>query len=309
MKLYKPNFWDESNISIISILLYPISLILRLLFLVKSSVVKKIEFSIPVICVGNIYIGGTGKTPLTIKIFELVKKMQKNPIVIKKYYKNQFDETNLLSKVVDLSVDKSRIKAINKSLEKGFDVAVLDDGLQDRSIKKKLSIVCFNSNQLIGNGFTIPSGPLREPIKSIHNFDIVVINGNKNKNFENLIKNNSKTIKFFYTNYIPTNIDNFKNKKVLAFAGIGNPENFFQILSKNNVFVEKKLAFPDHYNYSKDDINKINYMAKEKNLEIITTEKDYLRLRENDRSSINYLSLKLKISNEKEFTQEIKKIL
>ena len=152
MKLYKPNFWDENNVSIISILLYPISLILRFLFLIKSTVVKKTEFSIPIICVGNIYIGGTGKTPLAIKIFELVKKLQKKPIVIKKYYKNQFDETNLLSKFVDLSVSKSRIKAINDSLEKGFDVVVLDDGLQDMSIKKKLSIVCFNSNQLVGNG-------------------------------------------------------------------------------------------------------------------------------------------------------------
>ena len=309
MKLYKPNFWDENNVSIISILLYPISLILRFLFLIKSTVVKKTEFSIPIICVGNIYIGGTGKTPLAIKIFELVKKLQKKPIVIKKYYKNQFDETNLLSKFVDLSVSKSRIKAINDSLEKGFDVVVLDDGLQDMSIKKKLSIVCFNSNQLVGNGLTIPSGPLREPLKSIRNFDIAVINGNKNEDFEYLIKKNSKSIKIFYTNYIPININNFKDKKVLAFAGIGNPKNFFNTLSENRVLVEEKMAFPDHYNYSEDDINKINSIAKEKNLKIITTEKDYLRLKENNRSSINYLILKLELINENGFIEEIKKIL
>ena len=258
---------------------------------------------------GNIYIGGTGKTPLTIKIFEIIRKLQKRPIVIKKYYKNQFDEANLLAKFVDLSVNKSRVNAINESFKRGFDVAILDDGLQDKSIKKKLSIVCFNSHQLIGNGFTIPSGPLREPLKSMQNFDIVIINGDKNKDFENQIKKNSKTIKFFYTNYVPTNLDNFKNKKVLAFAGIGNPKNFFYILNKNKVLVEKKLAFPDHYNYSDNDINEIKEMAKEKNLEIITTEKDYLRIKESKRSSINYLTLKLELINENEFIEEIKKIL
>ncbi len=309
MKLYKPNFWDDNNVSILAILFYPISLIIRFLFFVKNSVIKKTEFSIPIICVGNIYIGGTGKTPLTIKIFEIIRKLQKRPIVIKKYYKNQFDEANLLAKFVDLSVNKSRVNAINESFKRGFDVAILDDGLQDKSIKKKLSIVCFNSHQLIGNGFTIPSGPLREPLKSMQNFDIVIINGDKNKDFENQIKKNSKTIKFFYTNYVPTNLDNFKNKKVLAFAGIGNPKNFFYILNKNKVLVEKKLAFPDHYNYSDNDINEIKEMAKEKNLEIITTEKDYLRIKESKRSSINYLTLKLELINENEFIEEIKKIL
>lgn len=309
MKLHKPNFWDSDKIGISSILLYPFSLIWRIIFLIKYLTTKKIKMSIPVICVGNIYIGGTGKTPLTIKLYELLKDKKRNPIIIKKFYKNQTDEINLLKNSANVSVDSSRIKAINNSKREGFDVAILDDGLQDYSVKKDLKIVCFNSNQLIGNGMIIPSGPLREPIKSINNFDIVVINGNKNVNFEERIKKKSKSIKFFYTKYVPTNINDFNNKKILAFAGIGNPKNFFQILKDNNISVEKKLSFPDHYDYSGSEIKKIKNIANEKNLKIITTEKDFYRLKDVHRESINFLSLKLELINEIEFTKEVNNYL
>ena len=87
MKLHKPNFWDSDKIGISSILLYPFSLIWRIIFLIKYLTTKKIKMSIPVICVGNIYIGGTGKTPLTIKLYELLKDKKRNPIIIKKFYK------------------------------------------------------------------------------------------------------------------------------------------------------------------------------------------------------------------------------
>ena len=309
MKLHKPNFWDSDKIGISSILLYPFSLIWRIIFLIKYLTTKKIKMSIPVICVGNIYIGGTGKTPLTIKLYELLKDKKRNPIIVKKFYKNQTDEINLLKNSAKVSVDSSRIKAINNSKREGFDVAILDDGLQDYSVKKDLKIVCFNSNQLIGNGMIIPSGPLREPIKSINNFDIVVINGNKNVNFEERIKKKSKSIKFFYTKYVPTNINDFNNKKILAFAGIGNPKNFFQILKDNNISVEKKLSFPDHYDYSDSEIKKIKNIANEKNLKIITTEKDFYRLKDVHRESINFLSLKLELINEIEFTKEVNNYL
>ena len=309
MKLHKPNFWDSDKIGISSILLYPFSLIWRIIFLIKYLTTKKIKMSIPVICVGNIYIGGTGKTPLTIKLYELLKDKKRNPIIVKKFYKNQTDEINLLKNSANVSVDSSRIKAINNSKREGFDVAILDDGLQDYSVKKDLKIVCFNSNQLIGNGMIIPSGPLREPIKSINNFDIVVINGNKNVNFEERIKKKSKSIKFFYTKYVPTNINDFNNKKILAFAGIGNPKNFFQILKDNNISVEKKLSFPDHYDYSDSEIKKIKNIANEKNLKIITTEKDFYRLKDVHRESINFLSLKLELINEIEFTKEVNNYL
>ncbi|MDC0344088.1 tetraacyldisaccharide 4'-kinase [Pelagibacteraceae bacterium] len=310
MKMSKPKFWKNNDKTILSLLFYPLSLLIKLLFTTKNLITKKKETSIPVICVGNIYIGGTGKTPLTIKIHELIKKQKKNPAIIKKYYKNQKDEINLISdKTNDIFVDKSRFNGINNSIKKGYKIAILDDGLQDLTIEKDLSIVCFNSYQLIGNGLTIPAGPLRESLSSINKYDMIVINGLENKDFEKKITGISGITNIFYTNYFPTNAEKFKNKKMLAFAGIGNPENFFRTLEKNAITIEKKLAFPDHYNYSKKDIAKIKNMAKDSNLEIITTEKDYFRMDNLYRNEINYLSIEVKISDENNFLNEINKYL
>ena len=116
-------------------------------------------------------------------------------------------------------------------------MAILDDGFQDYSIKKNLNILCFNSNQLIGNGMTLPAGPLRESINAVKKTQIVLINGSKNKLFEDKILSISNKVKIFYSKYLPENIEEFKNKNLLAFAGIGNPSNFFKLLSDNNLSI------------------------------------------------------------------------
>ena len=110
--------------------------------------------------------------------------MNKNPAIVKKFYKNHYDEIELIKQNVgNLFLNSSRKKAMDEVQNKNFDVAILDDGYQDCSIKKDLKILCFNEKQLIGNGHTIPSGPLREKLSSIKKSQIVVINGNENKNF------------------------------------------------------------------------------------------------------------------------------
>ena len=146
-------------------------------------------------------------------------------------------------------LSKQRSKAINSAEKKQYDVAILDDGFQDYSIKKNLNILCFNSNQLIGNGMTLPAGPLRESINAIKKTQIVLINGSKNKLFEDKILSISNKVKIFYSKYLIENIEEFKNKNLFAFAGIGNE--FFKLLADNNLNIHTKLAFPDHYKFSK----------------------------------------------------------
>ena len=246
MKLNKPKFWDYPRISFWSIILYPLSL----LFLLTSLIIKLLKiqkkFPIPIICVGNIYVGGTGKTPLAIEIFKIIKSSGKNPGFVKKGYDYLFDEIKMLEKIGKTYLNKNREEAINLLISFEHNVAILDDGFQDFSIKKDFSIVCFNSKQLIGNGFIIPSGPLREGIKSIKRADCIVINGDRNEKFENKIKKINENIKIFYSKYKIKNLDKFKNKKVVAFAGIGNPSNFFELLEKNNINIIKTHSFPDH---------------------------------------------------------------
>ena len=205
MKLYKPQFWNNKN-SFISILLIPISLIITLLIFLRKKLTKPTKHDMSIICIGNVYIGGTGKTPLSIFIAETLKKLGKKTALVKKFYPNQSDELNLIrSKGIKLFTDKNRNSAILKTKKK-YDVVVLDDGYQDPSFHKDLSIICFNEKQLIGNERTIPSGPLREPLRSLKETKIIIINGKKNINFEKKILDISKSINIYYSNYIPTNI-------------------------------------------------------------------------------------------------------
>ena len=309
MSFFKPKFWDKNQVSLFSILLFPITLIIKLLSFFKRSMTKTHQCSIPVICVGNIYLGGTGKTPLCIEIFSILKDLNMNPVFIRKKYDSFQDEVDLQKQVGPIYQSRKRIEALKDAIQNKANVAILDDGFQDFSINKNLSIVCFNEKQWIGNGLVIPSGPLREDLSALKRANCVIINGEKNINIETKILNKNKEVKIFYIKYIAQNIDEFKNKKVTAFAGIGNPENFFNLLKGNNINVVKEMKFPDHYNYSKKELENLINGAKENNTILITTEKDYFRIDENYKKNINYLKIAVDIKNRNQLIEEIKKII
>ena len=161
MKLNKPKFWDYKKINFLSLFLLPFTIFLHLInFLKKIYKAPKIG-KIKTLCIGNIYLGGTGKTPLAIEFFLLLKKLKYKPVFIKKYYKDQIDEQNLLKKYGKLLCEKKRIYALKKAVIEGKNVAILDDGLQDKNLSHDLSIVCFNVNNWIGNGQLLPAGALQ----------------------------------------------------------------------------------------------------------------------------------------------------
>ena len=239
---------------------------------------------------------------------EILKKSNKKIAIIKKFYDNHRDEFNLIeSKKIKLFKNSSRANAIKMAELNKFDCVVLDDGLQDSSIIKNLNIVCFNAEQLAGNGMTLPSGPLRESFSSLKNAKIVVINGNVNKLFEEKIKTVSNDISIYYSKYLPANLDQFTGQNLLAFAGIGNPNNFFNLLERNNLHVQKKISFPDHYNYSISELNNLINFSIENNLKIVTTEKDYFRIKHHKISQIQYLDVKLEIKNKDQLEKEVMK--
>ena len=306
MNQLKPLFWKKSNL--FSKLLFPLSLLYKFfLFLSRSRTIEE-KFDIPIICVGNIYLGGTGKTPLALKIYNELLKKNLKPGIIKKFYKEHLDEQNLIrSKNVKLFLNKSRKNSIIEAINKKINVVIMDDGFQDFSIKKNLHIICFNSEQLVGNGLLLPAGPLRENLNSVIRAQIVVINGEKNYEFEKRILKLNNSIKIFYSEYVPTNIEYFKNKKFLAFAGIGEPDNFFKLLRKKNINVVKSIKFPDHFDFSNENMREIKSIASENNLEMITTEKDFFRLKKSFCDDINFLKLRLDIKNKNEFIKIILK--
>ncbi len=254
MRLYKPKFWDNDK-NFFPILLFPLTLLYGLIIFLKKKFTKLSKFNIPIICIGNIYVGGTGKTPSSILLAKEFSKIGKKPAIIRKFYKNHNDEYQLIRKHFKyLILNKNRINAINQAAEENFDSIILDDGFQDYRIKKDLNIICFNQNQLIGNGFVFPSGPLRESLSALKNAQIIIINGQKNTEFERKVLSFNRNINIFYSSYKPINISEFKDKQLLAFAGIGNPNNFFDLLSKHGLNVKEKLVFPDHYEFKNSEI-------------------------------------------------------
>ena len=300
MKLKKPKFWDYKKPSFFSYILLPLSIVLSLITRIKS----KPKFSnskIKTICIGNIYIGGTGKTSLAIKIKEILEKNNIKVCFIKKFYSNQSDEQKLLSKNGTLFANSKRNNALNEAIIKGFKVAIFDDGLQDSSIKYDMEIVCFNNLNWIGNGFSLPSGPLRESINNLKFYKNVFLNGNEEAliAIKDQIKKINPNININSGKYIPLNINEFdKNKNYLAFSGIGNHQTFIDMLKNNKLKIVSDLEYPDHYQYSKKDFDEIMINAKKYNANILTTEKDYLRLDSFNRNEIHYIKSSLEISDE-----------
>ena len=309
MDFFKPKFWDKNKISFFSILLYPITLLIKLLSFFKRYLTKTHQCTIPIICVGNIYLGGTGKTPLCIEIFSILKNLNMNPVFIRKKYDSFQDEVNLQRQLGPIYQNKKRIEALKEAIQNKANVAILDDGFQDFSINKNLSIVCFDEKQWIGNGLVIPSGPLREELSALKRAECVIINGQKNTDIENKIFSKNKKIKIFYSKHKAKNIDEFKNKKVIAFAGIGNPENFFDLLKNNKLNIVETIKFPDHHKYSKKELENLLSKIKENDTTLLTTEKDYLRISESYRKNIKFLKIKVEIENKSQFIEEIKKII
>ena len=313
MNFKKPKFWDYKKPSFISYLLLPISFLLRLLNSFKSKLTSATKFSeIKTICVGNIYLGGTGKTSLTLKINDILKDKNIKSCFIKKHYEDQIDEQKILENSGKLFKATKREIAIKHAINEGYEVAILDDGLQDFSINYDLCIVCFNNINWIGNGLTIPSGPLRENVNNLKKYKHIFLNGNL-ENLENIkrdiLKINSE-INIYIGKYIPENIKEFNIKdRYLAFSGIGNHRTFISMLKSYDLNIVKDIEFPDHYKYSKNDIEKIILDSKNQGYKIITTEKDFLRLQPKNYNEINFIKSKLEIQNETEFLQSLTKII
>ena len=214
----------------------------------------------------------------------------------------------MLSETGETYFDKNRISAIDHSIKKGNDIAILDDGFQDFTIKPDFSILCFNSKQLIGNGFLIPSGPLREPLSAVNRADCIVINGDRTKetlDFQEKLKKSSgkKKLHFFYSKYRIKNLEKFKEGEIIAFAGIGNPSNFFDLLKENDFKIKETYSFPDHHFYTQDDFKKI---TKDKFSKIVTTKKDYFRLNNDQKKICDFVEVSLEIQNRDQLENLIK---
>ena len=303
MKFNKPKFWDLREPNLLSYLLSPLTLFIRLNNLYLKFISKKKFKKIISICVGNIYLGGTGKTPTTLKLYDLLKKTNLKVVTAKKFYSDQKDEQIILNNKSKFISLKNRSEIFKKAIEENFDLVIFDDGLQEKKVDYDVKFVCFDTKNWIGNGCLIPSGPLRENIESLKKYDGVFLKHDSEdintQVISSKIKKINPNIRIFNT-FIKikhTNKFNLTNK-YYVFSGIGNSNSFKDILIKNNFEIVEEKIFPDHYDYQTEDLVKILDEAKKMDAQIITTEKDFVKIPNQYKDNINFLEIDLSIPEE-----------
>ena len=303
MKIIEPKFWWNDNPSIlIKLMSLPFGILLKTLVFMRNKLSKKIFLPKPVICVGNLVVGGQGKTPFVRYLRSVLENVDRKTVVISKGYGGKMKSSKIISEI-DNSIDcgdeallhakdgltvvsKNRVDALEVLDKSHFDFILLDDGFQDPSIHKDLNIVIVDTSKGIGNNLLIPFGPMRESLDfALKKTDIIILINSINQNHQS-ISNVLKLWKGLVLNAeYETYIDEDINEEIIAFSGISNPDKFTYGLKSIGARVNKHFIFSDHENISEDDAKEIFEYSKFKNLRIVTTEKDLIKLKESKKDS------------------------
>jgi len=311
--LKAPKFWSQKKDSYLSRSLYPLSLLFRLGTKVRNFASTSKKSPLPVICIGNIVVGGAGKTPVSLKIGKMLIKAGYKPHFISKGYAGIIktstlveswhsptsvgDESILLSKVAPTWIGKNRNKSGEYAKMQGGDCLIMDDGFQNPRIYKDFSIIVINASQEFGNKRVMPSGPLRESIKmGLTRTNLVVIIGDTADDLKKLIPNH---IPIMSAKFI-INKENkiFKGQKITAFAGIAYPEKFFTSLAEQGAQIVKEVIYPDHHIYLENDLLNLAEIANKTQSILVSTQKDFVRIPKSYRSLVNTLEGEIVFDNE-----------
>ena len=215
------------------------------------------------------------------------------------------DEPLLLAQRAPVVINADRYKAAQKAIENGADIIVMDDGFQNPVLYKDISFLVFDGEFGIGNGFGVPAGPMRESFsQGLKRAQAVIIIGEDKHN----IATKLSALPVFYAKVVNEPI-NPQHKKAIAFAGIGRPQKFYNSLKQCGVEIVETIDFPDHHQYSKDELENLILRAKEKKAQLYTTTKDYVKIPQELRPHFNVLQIKIKWQDEKSLETFLKEKL
>lgn len=283
----------------------------RLQYLIQTN--KQTVLPCPVIIVGNISVGGTGKTPLTVHIIKLLQSAGYKPAIVTRGYGGEStvwpqsvtgssdpklvgDEAVLMAARTNVPVyaGANRLESISTLLKQhDCDVVVSDDGMQHYKLPRDIEVAVIDASRMLGNGYCLPAGPLREPKKKLESCDFIIINGSKevtssrgfnssfNMTFEGGTLINLKTGE-------EIDLTRFKHKNVIAVTGIGNPKRFYQTLEKQGLKLEMH-SFPDHHSFTQSDF------SFNSELSIIMTEKDAVKCKSFAHTQMWYLPISARL--------------
>ncbi len=311
--LKAPKFWYKKKDTYLSNTLYPLSLIFRIGTKLRNVLSRKKNSKLPVICIGNIVVGGAGKTPVAIKLGSLLKKNGYKPHFVSKGYggietnntlirewhssKSVGDESLLLSEIAPTWIGRDRNKSFELAKENGADCVIMDDGFQNPTLQKDFSIIVVNGEQGFGNKRVIPSGPLRESIsRGISRANLVIIIGEIGEDVRMKIPN---TVPIIHASFkISKDNKIYKNQKVTAFAGIAYPEKFYNSLTEQGAVLVKKISYPDHHIFVENDMLNLAETANFTKSILVTTKKDFVRIPKSYRSLVSTLDGEIEFEDE-----------
>ena len=307
-----PNFWTHKGP--ISTALLPLSLIWFLAGKLRQLVAKTEVADLPIICVGNILIGGSGKTPVTAALCRLLKEQGYVTCILTRGYKGNKkgpvfadsalhttddigDEAVMLALSNDVCVCADRIKgAAFIAAQKKFDVIIMDDGMQNPWLHKDITLTVFDGGVGAGNQRILPAGPLREPLNTgLAKADAAIFNGQDEKKLSALLPNTLPQFKGKL--YLDQKMAKaLRKKRFIAFAGIGRPKRFFETVANTGADLVRTLSFADHHSYSEADLSRMQQEAWTNGAELITTHKDWVRLPPEWRARVSALPVTFRFS-------------
>jgi tetraacyldisaccharide 4'-kinase len=292
----EPGFWHRPA-SWISLSLMPLG---ALYGLVSGWRLQREGFDagVPVLCVGNYHVGGAGKTPTVLALVKLLRDLGETPVVLSRGYGGRLsgpiqvdparhtaadvgDEPLMMARTVPVIVARDRIDGAALARSQGATVILMDDGFQNPAIAKDASLIVVDGDRGLGNGRVLPAGPLRAPLRpQLDRTDalIVVGDGTAAKPVAAAVAARGGLVLSAYLRADQAAVTSLTGKRVLAFAGIGDPARFFRTLRAAGIEVVRERAFADHHPFSQSEIEALIADAKRDGLTLVTTEKDVARL-------------------------------
>ena len=260
---------------------------------------KGLDAGVPVFCVGNYHVGGAGKTPTVLALAKILRELGETPVVLSRGYGGCLrgpvmvdparhtagdvgDEPLMLAPQIPVVVSRERANGVALARSQRASVILMDDGFQNPSIAKDASLIVIDSDRGLGNGLVFPAGPLRAPLKpQLARTDalIVVGEGAAGKAVAAEIEARDGLVLASHLEPDAASVEKLKGQRVLAFAGIGDPQRFFRTLRGAGVAVERERGFPDHHPFSANEVASLIADAEGGQLTLVTTEKDFARLR------------------------------
>ena len=261
---------------------------------------KGLKAGIPVLCVGNYHVGGAGKTPTVLALAKLLRELGETPVVLSRGYGGKLrgpvrvdparhaasdvgDEPLMMADALPVVVSRKRAEGVPLARAQGATVILMDDGFQSPAIVKDASLIVIDGARGIGNGQVFPAGPLRAPLRpQLARTDALVIvgAGSAANTIAAEIAAQTKPVLSARLKPDEAQVAELRDKRVLAFAGIGDPARFFNTLRASGIEVAAERAFADHHPYSEAEIESLWAEAKRDGLTLVTTEKDLARLRD-----------------------------